>query len=297
MLTVVVWWPVGSDNGLSPARRPVIIWTNAGILLTLNVRGSSYLGLTRSISWLPMPWLRHQQPWYWSCRISRALSYSRRNFNYLCLIRNDITCKYMFMFSLKKSSLTGLIGPVGTNFSENWIAIENFSIKEMHLKMPSAKWRLFGLGLDELTHWGRDKMDAVFQTTFSNGFSWMKIYEFRLSFHWSLFLRVQLTIHYLNQHWFVYWRIYASLGINELTQIWQYHNHVPRMTTPEFAYRFIQHLTQWLLMLRRHKYHQQPRYKYINLLFATEYSDITLQHQTGPIYALLFGQYSLRSIG
>ena len=42
-----------------------------------------------------------------------------------------------------------LIGPLGTNFSENWIGIEKFSIKEMHLKM-SAKWRLFGLGLNEL---------------------------------------------------------------------------------------------------------------------------------------------------
>ena len=26
-----------------------------------------------------------------------------------------------------------------------------------------------------LTHWGRDKMAAIFQTTFSNGFSWMKL--------------------------------------------------------------------------------------------------------------------------
>ena len=32
------------------------------------------------------------------------------------------------------------------------------------------------------------------QTTFSNVFSWMKMYEFWLKFHWSLFLRVQLTI-------------------------------------------------------------------------------------------------------
>ena len=50
-----------------------------------------------------------------------------------------------------------------------------------------------------LTHWGRDKMHAIFQTTFSNGFYWMKIYEFQLKFHWSLLLRVQLTI---PQHWF-----------------------------------------------------------------------------------------------
>ena len=50
-----------------------------------------------------------------------------------------------------------------------------------------------------LTHWGRDKMAAIFRATFSNAFSWMKIYEFRLRFHWSLFTRVQLTIF---QHWF-----------------------------------------------------------------------------------------------
>ena len=38
-----------------------------------------------------------------------------------------------------------------------------------------------------LTHWGRDKMDAISQTTFSNTFSWMKIFESWLEFHWSLF--------------------------------------------------------------------------------------------------------------
>ena len=54
-------------------------------------------------------------------------------------------------------------------------------------------------GLRKLTHWGRDKMAAIFQTTFSSAFSWMKKYEFRLRFHWNLFLGVQLTI---SQHWF-----------------------------------------------------------------------------------------------
>ena len=37
-------------------------------------------------------------------------------------------------------------------------------------------------------------MAAISQTTFSSAFSWMKMYEFRLRFHWSLFLRVQLII-------------------------------------------------------------------------------------------------------
>ena len=50
-----------------------------------------------------------------------------------------------------------------------------------------------------LTHWGRDKMAAVSQTTLRKAFSWMQMLEFRLRFHWSLFLRVQLTI---IQHWF-----------------------------------------------------------------------------------------------
>ena len=74
----------------------------------------------------------------------------------------------------------------------------------------------------------------IFRTTFSNAFSWMKMYEF----HWILFRRVQLTIfqhwirswlgtvqgtsHYLKQCWLVYWRINASLGLNELTKIFPY---------------------------------------------------------------------------
>ena len=53
-----------------------------------------------------------------------------------------------------------------------------------------------------LIHWGRDKMAAIFQTTFWNAFSWMNMYEFRLKFHWNLFLRVQLTI---SQHWCRWW--------------------------------------------------------------------------------------------
>ena len=64
---------IGSDDGLSPAQRQAIIWTNAGILL---------------------------------------------------------------------------IGPLGTNFSENLIGIQTFSSKKMSLKMSSAKWRPFCLGLN-----------------------------------------------------------------------------------------------------------------------------------------------------
>ena len=67
--------------------------------LTLNVWGPNYLGLTRSISWLLMPWLLtspgHQQPWYWLCRIGRFLSCVRKDFNYLRRIKVAIWHKML----------------------------------------------------------------------------------------------------------------------------------------------------------------------------------------------------------
>ena len=58
------------------------------------------------------------------------------------------------------------------------------------------------------THWGRDKMGDIFQMTFWNAFSWMKMYKFGLKFYWSLFLRLELT-------WslFLRWELtYSSIG-------------------------------------------------------------------------------------
>ena len=50
-----------------------------------------------------------------------------------------------------------------------------------------------------LTHGDRAEMDNLSQMTFSNVFASMIMFEFCLKFHWSLFLRVKLTIF---QHWF-----------------------------------------------------------------------------------------------
>ena len=77
---------------------------------------------------------------------------------------------------------------------------------------------------------GRHFPDDIFKWIFVNENAWISI-----NIHWSLFLGVQLTIfqhwfrwwlgagqatrHYLNQCWLVYWRIYASLGLNELTRL------------------------------------------------------------------------------
>ena len=43
-----------------------------------------------------------------------------------------------------------LIGPLETNFIEILIGIQTLSFKKMHLKMSSAKWRPFCLGLNGL---------------------------------------------------------------------------------------------------------------------------------------------------
>ena len=60
---------------------------------------------------------------------------------------------------------------------------------------PTHHWFHHVVGpLIFLTHWGRGIMAAIFQMTFSNAFSWLKMFEFWLQFHWNLFLRVQLTI-------------------------------------------------------------------------------------------------------
>ena len=45
-----------------------------------------------------------------------------------------------------------LIGPLATNFSEILIGIQTFSFRKMHLKISSAKWRPFCLGLNELMY-------------------------------------------------------------------------------------------------------------------------------------------------
>ena len=46
---------------------------------------------------------------------------------------------------------------------------------------------------------GRDKLAAIFLTTFWNAFLLMKMYNFRLRFHWGLSTEVQSTIFH---HWF-----------------------------------------------------------------------------------------------
>ena len=86
--------------------------------LTLNVRGPSYLGSSRSISWLLMPWLLtspgHQQLW------ASVLSTCVKS-----MLENDIKCKYMFMFPQKNLARKWLM--VGAHykylFTQLWVTM------------------------------------------------------------------------------------------------------------------------------------------------------------------------------
>ena len=71
--------------------------------------------------------------------------------------------------------------------------------EELTSTMPNNDSHDVFSGVCFLTQWGRDQIDAISQTTFSYAFSRMKMNEFRLGFHWSLFLRLEWTIF---QHWF-----------------------------------------------------------------------------------------------
>ena len=60
--------------------------------------------------------------------------------------------------------------------------------------MEGMSSTFINVGSSSLTHWSRDKIATISQMTFSNAFSWTKIHEFRLRFHWILFLKFELII-------------------------------------------------------------------------------------------------------
>ena len=143
----------------------------------------------------PIHWSQ-MSSWEWRCRWSSA---DRRCSNYIWAINNfiayqggsyirDFTVRFPVFTSLSSDLYMAYYNKFYLGTVVSWSFCEHRRVLFINLK-----------NLNLLTHWGRDKMDAISQTTFSSAFYWMKMYELRLKIHWSLFLRVQLTIF---QHWF-----------------------------------------------------------------------------------------------
>ena len=63
--------------------------------------------------------------------------------------------------------------------------------------------------------------------TFWNAFSWMKMYEFRLRFHWSFFLRVQSV---LCQYWFQGVKFLLFLAATKQLYEWYFLSVCPSVT-------------------------------------------------------------------
>ena len=130
-----------------------------------------------------------------------------------------------------------------------------------------------------LRRWGRDKMASISQTTFSRAFSWVKMIDFWLKFHWSLFLRVWSTIF---QHWFRQWLgtyrpgdkplsesmmvcftdtyiQYTSLGLNELSQTRQIRTPVlripPAVTSQAKMKNWLHECQKWVSHMIGHYAH------------------------------------------
>ena len=59
-----------------------------------------------------------------------------------------------------------------------------------HLYLGHILQRVYELITEILTHWDRDKMTAISQTTFSSAFAWMKTFEFWIKIHWNKFFMV-----------------------------------------------------------------------------------------------------------
>ena len=143
------------------ALTPVILRSSAAIISTINVRGQTYLGWTRSISWLLMPQLLaspgHQHPWYWLRRIGKSLSYTKKDFNnnscLRCLRWIATTCnvsywsintKYKCIFIFKQNqqikgwnSMPGLpfnqyISLFDVAFQYAWIIVKPFVLPSIN---------------------------------------------------------------------------------------------------------------------------------------------------------------------
>ena len=91
---------------------------------------------------------------------------------------------------LVESLMVVYLAPVHWNSDKSECYFERICVRKNIFGIMSIN--LFNLQM--LIHWGRGKMAAIYQTAFSDEFSWMKMYKFRLRFHLRLFPRVKLTI-------------------------------------------------------------------------------------------------------
>ena len=118
--------------------------------------------------------------------------------------------QYWWTFGTHK--FTQNIHCIFSPFSTRWISwtLWSWTCSTRTRRWPSS-WQTLSLGtpwmgtpwsawmgtyrMISLKHWGWDNIATISQTTFSNSFSWKKMYEFYQRFHLSFFLTIF-------RHWF-----------------------------------------------------------------------------------------------
>ena len=118
-----------------------------------------------------------------------------------------------FIIELKYTKLTKIF-----SYPWNQWVLKVWSISTYRFSFNTLWYqKCDNLHLEILNHLPLDKLAAISQTTFSNAFSWMKIFEFQIKFHWNTFLGVWSII---CQYWFRYWLAAVQATSHYLNQCW-----------------------------------------------------------------------------
>ena len=148
----------GTDNGLLPDWHKAIIWTNDGILLIGPWEQTEILIEIHIFSFKKMHFKMSSGKWEPFCLSLLKVSWLHI-FN-INSVENSSSSHALIIHQNMQVTLSG------------WVRTMMFCTVHQESKTPEG-----------LTHWGWDKMAAIFQMTFSDTFSWMKVFEFCLIFH------------------------------------------------------------------------------------------------------------------
>ena len=143
---------------LSPGWRQAIIWTNTGISLT-GPLATNFSQIFIEIQRFSLKKICFKMSSVKCCPFCLSLNVLTHwgRVTHICVVNLAIIGPDNGLSPGRRQAIIWtnagilLIGPWGTNFSEILVGIQAFSFKKMHLKMSSAKWRPFCLGLNVLT--------------------------------------------------------------------------------------------------------------------------------------------------
>ena len=229
-LTIIV-----SDNGLLPGQHQAIIWSNAGILL-IEPLGTNFDEILIEIytfsstkthlkmsseKWWPFclglnvlnichTWLfdnanLHWEKCIWFSSIWKSFDgqmdpYIPAACFYWCTLHTTVCLIWCLKSSVNWQFVQQLVqanNKANTNAPRYWPLVRGiyrWLVDDPHQVPVMQEVTLYHDII--LTHWGRDKMADIYV------FSWIKTWpwpcEFRLIFHWSLCIRVQLTIFHIS---------------------------------------------------------------------------------------------------